>query len=329
MTAIVKTKTKQPDYLTVDLNDKGEFAVQGLYFFDTAKIYYQLSNDKDKTITSTATFTFDNNFVKAPTQGKEQLKNFVTPLKTDSSTLLKSVNLAAIKRSEQSTLGKTQVLQEVTIVRQKKSIREKLEEEYTSGFFSGGDGYTFAMEEDPAAGASMGILQYLQGKVPGLQINTTGGQTATWRGSNTSIFLNESPADIQQLQSININDVALIKVFRPPFFGATGGGSGGAIGVYTKKGASLNSNFTGLPSANIPGYSAVREFYSPDYSAANANPLEKDYRTTLYWNPAVYFDKNSRRITIPFYNSDNCKKIRVIVEGINELGVLTREEKVF
>ena len=40
-------------------------------------------------------------------------------------------------------------------------------------------------------------------------------------------------------------------------------------------------------------------------------------------------DKTTRRITIPFYNSDNCKKIRVIVEGLNENGLFTREEKVF
>ena len=40
-------------------------------------------------------------------------------------------------------------------------------------------------------------------------------------------------------------------------------------------------------------------------------------------------DKSTRRIKIPFYNNDNCKKIRVIIEGMNKAGLLTREEKVF
>ncbi len=329
LTAILKTKVGQPNYLSIQMNDKGEFNADGLYFFDTAKVYYQLSNDKDKTYTSTASFLFNNSFAKAPLLSKEQLNNYYMPDKTDSSALSKSIALAATKSKEESSLGKVQVLQEVKVITQKKSLKEKLDKEYTSGFFSGGDGYTFALEEDPAATASFGVLQYLQGKVPGLQINTTGGTTATWRGSNTSIFLNESPSDLGMLQGLSMNDVAMIKVFRPPFMGGMGGGAGGAIAIYTKKGASLNSSFTALPSSVVYGYSTVRQFYSPDYSEKNTDAFTKDYRTTLYWNPNVYFDHNSRRITLPFYNNDNTKKLRIIVEGINENGVLTREEKIF
>ena len=329
LSAILKTKNKPAAYYNIPVNDKGEFYEAGLYFFDTAKLYYQLSNDNEKTVTASASFYFNNSFIKAPLLSNEQVSSFYMPDKTDSSTLLKNINLASLTRNEQSVLNKTQTLQEVKIVTQKKSLKEKLDQEYTSGFFSGGDGYTFTLEDDPSSQAAMGILEYLQGKVPGLQISTSGGQSASWRGSSTSFFLNESQADVSMLQTVNIRDVALIKVFRPPFMGGAGGGAGGAIAIYTKKGAAANSSFTALPFTNIYGYSAVREFYSPDYSIANAGPVAKDYRTTLYWNPHVYFDKNSRRITLPFYNNDNCKKIRVIVEGINEMGVLTREEKIF
>ena len=82
-----------------------------------------------------------------------------------------------------------------------------------------------------------------------------------------------------------------------------------------------------MPLALINGYSAIKEFYSPDYEK-NPEPDVKDYRTTLYWNPNLYFDKNTRRATIPFFNSDNAKKIRITIEGINETGQLTREEKI-
>jgi hypothetical protein len=140
--------------------------------------------------------------------------------------------------------------------------------------------------------------------------------------------LNEINSDVSQLQNINMNDVAMIKIFRPPFFGAMGGGAGGAIAVYTKKGAALNNNFKGLDFTNIVGYSVIKQFYSPNYETEN-DPTVSDYRTTLYWNSFLLMDKSNRRITIPFYNSDNCKKLRVIIEGINELGQLTREEKIF
>ncbi|MBC7424777.1 MAG: hypothetical protein H7334_15160, partial [Ferruginibacter sp.] len=79
---------------------------------------------------------------------------------------------------------------------------------------------------------------------------------------------------------------------------------------------------------NLQGYSVIKQFYSPNYETTN-DPTIADYRTTLYWNPYLLFDKTTRRVTVPFYNSDNCKKIRVIIEGVNEAGQLTREEKIF
>jgi hypothetical protein len=33
-----------------------------------------------------------------------------------------------------------------------------------------------------------------------------------------------------------MNDIAIVKAFPPPFFGAPGGGNGGGIAVYTKRG---------------------------------------------------------------------------------------------
>jgi hypothetical protein len=125
-----------------------------------------------------------------------------------------------------------------------------------------------------------------------------------------------------------MSDVAMIKVFNPPFFGAAGGGAGGAVAIYTKKGDQIINSTKGLDFVSISGYTPLKEFYSPDYSK-DADINKNDYRTTLYWNPHLTFDKSNRRISIPFYNSDNCKKIRVVIEGMNDQGKLTREEKFF
>jgi hypothetical protein len=167
--------------------------------------------------------------------------------------------------------------------------------------------------------------------VAGLQISMdgSGNASATWRGGTPTIFLDENPIDMQSIQTISMTDVALIKVFPPPFMGGVGGSPGGAIAIYTKKGSERdNSLVKGLDFSILIGYSTIKEFYSPDYETKN-DPTVGDYRTTLYWKPFVIMDKKTRRITIPFYNSDNCKKIRVIIEGMNENGQLTREEKVF
>ncbi|MEI9935350.1 MAG: hypothetical protein WDM71_11005 [Ferruginibacter sp.] len=205
-----------------------------------------------------------------------------------------------------------------------------MNEEYTSGFFSSEDAHTFILENDPTANGSLSILNYLQGKVAGLQISIDGGgnATATWRGSSTSFYRDEFNTDISSIADIPMSDVAMIKVFPPPFFGGVSGGSGGAIAVYTKKGGGDNSLVKGLDASTIIGYSAVKEFYSPDYDQTN-DLVQTDLRTTLYWNPVLLMDDKKRRITIPFYNNDNCKKIKVVIEGMNELGQLTREEKIF
>ena len=134
--------------------------------------------------------------------------------------------------------------------------------------------------------------------------------------------------DIAMLQSTPMSSVAMIKVFDPPFFGAMGGGPGGAVAIYTKKGGSDNGMVKGLNSVNLHGYTPLRQFYMPNYEKNNSIDVA-DYRTTLYWNPFLLMGKKERRITIPFFNNDKCKKIRVIIEGINELGQLTREEKIF
>jgi hypothetical protein len=325
LTGFVKTKNSSSNFINIPLNTEGQFRVTGIYLFDTARLYYQINNDKDKRLTSSASFSFKNEIASAPTASANLLSSLFYNLKLDSSYLQKNAKLAALQRSFLES-NKIKTLDVVKVIGKTKTLKQKLEEQYTSGFFSGADGYTFTMEDDPFAQSASSVLDYLRGKVAGLQIGPTG-TSATWRGSETSIFLNETTTDIGMLQSVSMNDVALIKVLRPPFFGATGGGAGGAIAIYTKKGGD-NSAVKGLDFTLIYGYSAIKEFYMPDYEKTSDTNLP-DYRTTLYWNPFLIMDKKNRRIKIPFYNSDNCKKIRVVIEGINKIGQFTSEEKIF
>jgi hypothetical protein len=326
LTGIITTKNKMNNYVNIPLNEKGQFRVTGIYLFDTAKLYYQINNDKDKRLTSIASFSFKNEIAPTPPASLKLLSSLYINFKSDSTGLQKNARLAALQRTLFEN-NKVKTMEDVKVFSKVKSLKQKLEEEYTSGFFSGGDGYTFSMEDDLSASSALSVLDYLQGKVAGLQINTSGEESVSWRGSTTSVFLDETSTDLSQLQSVSMSNVAMIKVFRPPFFGASGGGAGGAIAVYTKKGGN-NSNAKGLDFTLIYGYSTIREFYMPDYEKTNGNE-QPDYRSTLFWNPFLIFDKKNRRIKIPFFNSDNCKKFRVVIEGINNMGQLTREEKIF
>ncbi|MET0391980.1 MAG: hypothetical protein ABW019_02515 [Chitinophagaceae bacterium] len=328
LSVILKTQKNTGQFLMVPVNRKGEFVINDLIFYDTAKLYYQFNNDKNKRLTSLASFDFRNSFIGAPTRPLTGIQPVWMPVLPDSLTRKKNELLTRQRMDEFFEGQKVKLLEGVEVTARQKTPQQKMDEEYTSGLFRGGDGYTFLTSDDPFARSAMSVLAYLQGKVPGLTITGNGPDAAlSWRGGTPSLFMNEMNTDVDMIQSISMNDVAMIKVFRPPFFGAVGGGAGGAIAVYTKKGELANNSVSGLNFVSVVGYSPVREFYSPDYTTADKN--KNDYRTTLYWNPYLLFDKNNRRISIPFYNNDNAKKIRVIIEGINEQGKLTREEKIF
>jgi hypothetical protein len=176
----------------------------------------------------------------------------------------------------------------------------------------------------------MNALQYLQGKVAGLQIHGSGADySLDRRGSTPALFIDEMPADVELLTNIAMTDVAYIKVIDPPFMGAVGGGAGGAIAVYTKKGGeSVRNNIPGLSKGTLVGYSALKQFYSPDYATSSPLHEVEDVRSTLYWNPFLLTDKANRKVKIQFYNNDVSNSLRVVIEGMNEVGRLTRVEQV-
>lgn len=115
------------------------------------------------------------------------------------------------------------------------SYRDRLNERYTSGLFSGESAYLFVPQNDPSAYSSLTLFQYLQGRVAGLVINNSRpyAPQVQWRMSRTVFFLDEMPVDAATIALLNVNDIGLVKVFRPPFVGAAGNGPGGAIAVYT------------------------------------------------------------------------------------------------
>jgi hypothetical protein len=329
LTGFLVLPNNSQQILSVPVPSDGKFSIPGIFFYDTAKLYYQFNNDKDKILTTKALFDFKSNFLLTPPKMKTDSAMAARNIIVDTQMLARNRQFAQRNIQIIEDQKKVQTLASVEVVAKKKSKAEIMDEEYTSGFFKGGDGYTFVAEDDPTAAGSMSVLNYLQGKVAGLQITGSGSQMSlSWRGGTPSLYLNEMIGDVSLIQSLPMTDVAMVKVFRPPFFGGSGGGSGGAIAVYTKKGKAANDNVKGLDFARVAGYTPPRQFYSPDYSKADQAAVAEDYRTTLFWNPYVMTEKNSRRILFTFYNNDVTKKIRVVIEGVNADGKLTRMEKI-
>jgi hypothetical protein len=304
-----------------------KFTLPGITFYDTATIYYQFS--KDKKAEKEMSLAFSNNFYK----GVKSISLVDRPVRLDVDTTgLARTKFLADKLYQ---LGSKfdpagNVLQTVTVRTKVKSRLQELDDKYASGLFKGSDGYFFDLTTGNAPGA-FDIFSYLQGKVAGLQITGSGPNTSlTWRGSQTSLFLNEMPSDPSMISTININEIAYIKVLRPPFLGSFGGGAGGAVAIYTKKGGDIKQTpGKGLNKSIVTGYSSPKEFYSPNYKDLSASSeVAADYRSTLFWKPVILTDGSRQKVRVEFYNNDITKAFRVVLEGVNEIGKMIRIEKV-
>jgi len=318
-----KDSSKKMFFLPVDKN--GLFEDKTSFFYDTSRIYYSI-NGKSKNNSYVVHFENGllNQSLKKLNLGADAFNNYWS----DSLARIK-LNSIFLEQERQKKLLASMTLSEVVVKSKTKSAVQVLDEKYATGFFAGGDGISFDLSSDANMVAAIDILTYLQAKVPGLTINLGGQPSATWRGSNTQFFLNEMTTTIDQVQSINITDISYIKAMRPPFFGAMGGGSGGAISIYTKKGEynrGGNVNSKGMEYKVLGGYSVFKEFYNPSYDKPAEN-FEIDNRATLYWNPYLLTNKKSSRVRIEFFNNDISKKLQIVLEGINANGRLARVVK--
>ena len=122
---------------------------------------------------------------------------------------------------------------------------EELNNAYCSGLFSTIDGtyFDFISDENTASASSyINILDWMQGRVAGLQIyNFRGNRVPFIRNNPAAVFVDEMRVDAGFLDALSVNDIAMIKVIKTPFLGGWGG-SGGAIAIYTKDGDEGETN---------------------------------------------------------------------------------------
>ena len=115
-----------------------------------------------------------------------------------------------------------------------KTIEEKLNEEYCSGMFKSADGTIFDMTAIDNASTYLNILDWLQGRVAGLQVYQTGYgvRIPVIRGTVAGVYVDEMPVSLSYLNALSSGDIAMIKIIKTPFMGGFNGG-GGAIAIYT------------------------------------------------------------------------------------------------
>jgi len=318
---VITQKEKDGNKISfVPVEPNGTFNDPSAILFDTAHIYYQLS----KSIKNASLKFMEDKL--PPMARKITASGYYNNQSGDTTGFgyhfrLSDEMVNLMKQFE----GK--VLDNVTIKTKTKTPIQILDEKYASGMFSGGDGYQFDLINDPFAVSAFNIFTYLQGKVPGLTVNTNTG-ALSWRGGSPALLLDEMNVQPDLITSLSVNDIAYVKVFRPPFMGVSGGGSG-AIAIYTRKGSDAKPEpGKGLSSNSVSGYTTIRQFYSPNYASFSPANEKKDLRTTLYWNPQVITSGLKNKVVVSFFNNDVTKRFRVIIEGMAKDGRLAHVEQI-
>jgi hypothetical protein len=321
-------------FLTQTTDSMGSFVFPGLLFNDTATIHVQGKNEA----------------------GKNNLDVVIEPVfkSTEASqTNIEMLNEPASIPSKMAGL-KYKISVENRKFQQKNKMPEqkkKSEENIVGdGHFRLYESADFVLEVKPFEQSYSNVLDYMVGKVPGVDINgddvrirgasgfgngslplflidgipLSGNQTInlpvevsrnTETNEGTFSIMNDQL--IQTVKAIPISDVQKIEVLKSPqnlaVFGVKG--ANGVIAIYTRRGEPTTGN---LMSKNIienkvVGYLKYRKFYSPKYTL-EIDKEQPDLKTLLYWNSEV--TTKYGKADIRFFSSDQPGKYIVVAEGI-------------
>ena len=311
----------------VPIQKDGSFVIDRINMVDSAQLSIQVDIKGGKKQKISLSYQQMGLFNTAPSY----VNTFNSPVPSFSPKRLPTYSYDAYQKKDES---------EVVVYSNVKSTMEAMDKKYANGLFRGGDALNFSMLT-PNAQSFPTVFHYLMGKVPGMQISfgpdTLNGLSGIWGmpnikwrsnyGDDVKLFLNEFLIKPDRLLEININDIAYIKVFRPPFLGAALGAPNGAIAFYTKLGDENNGipRDSKMTSFMIKGFTKPPIISQPNYSIAN-NRAVIDQRITLLWAPTIHLNQDKPKMTLVYYNNDRSKKHRLILEGVKQNGEIIRRD---
>ncbi|GAB3416015.1 hypothetical protein [Niabella aquatica] len=298
-------------------DSSGYFNIDSMIFYDKMRILFSDVRGKK------------SKFITVKLDGDSLTRKYNIPpitLPFDSSETVNTAKMMSAYNDYNKAAGLT--LENVTVKARQKTEQEKLDEQYASGLFAGGiNGRTLDLRNENYSGS---IFQYLQGRIAGLTVSgTPGNYVLSFRGggfggSNVSLFLDEIPTDASMIESISVNEIAMVKLL-PNSVATPGGGT--VLAIYMKKGIELSASLespTDIITYN--GYTVVKEFYNPDYDKQPGNE-KADNRLTMAWYPTIFVADVNPKIPVIFYNNDRTKRFKIVAEGITKDGRMLMIEK--
>jgi hypothetical protein len=318
---IFSNSNQSTSFHQIKTDDKGFFTLNGLVFEDALKVSYQLNTDQ-KIPKEQVQVILQPNFEFTPYKGSMPESQYQLARREANEILPDEISKSVISKKNQKMFSeKVTDIEEVKLKGQKQDLTKKMNKELSSSLFKSGNEVVFDFVNDNNNSGNTNVLQWLQGRVAGLQIQSQGGSYIPMlRGARVAMYLDEMPADASYISSIAISDIAMVKVIKGYFAGSFGGGSG-AIAVYTRRGGISGSPDTSakpsmLKQISLKGYQKETSFTSPDYSNEEFKNISQDVRSVLYWNP--YVEVSQEPAKVQFYNNDEAKNYKIIIVGFDK-----------
>jgi len=300
------SKDRKKHIVNLPVNPQGSFNQHDLFFYDSVQVVYKF-NHASKLNSSTEISLYSSLLpALSPAVARDPAYAWI---KVPDVILEKELNGNIVETNNYATPSKDM---SYSVTPRQDGVRGNSETvaHYLSTMFA--DLRFAASLKDPGAGTG-------DGRFASYTIN---GPSAL--RNNVNISLDESPVAMDDLKSVSMKEVLFLK-----FVAKTNQRGLPTLAISSRQALEqgrIIENKTGL--AVVTGYTPAREFYAPHYSNDKIVDYQaSDFRSTLYWNPAVRLDRTHRKVTLVFYNNDISDKFRIVVEGMNQDGKLTRIEE--
>ncbi|HNF42879.1 MAG TPA: hypothetical protein PLT49_04385, partial [Ferruginibacter sp.] len=318
---------QRKEYLVTKTDKNGKFSADGLVFFDTVSVYYQLADHSEEKNEITVELSVSPDLSVTGNEARAaQLACTVTLAIPDTLEAAKDNGSSEPPRKDQKTLKEVSVK---TYKAPPKTNTQKFIEENVSGQHNQA---AFLRDEidliaHPQTIDTRPLFEFLRGRMASVQVTiSTRGEVKlnTTGGAPIGVYLDdmEVTQDLDMVTNLRVSDVALVRYYGMPlkprlegtktkysgFFGTGNGGGGGDLMIYTKKGFVPTEQMTrGLSRIRITGYST-------DMPVKSAVPLPGSARS-VYWKPNWQI-AGPQTIFIGL-SADDLKNTCLLIEGLN------------
>jgi hypothetical protein len=301
--------------LPIQTNEKGNFTVSKLYFYDSTEMAFQTAGKRKKF------------------EGAVTLQNREVPVteKLNPDLAFTIVKVESLQRTKlPGNMSEEPMTEKISIIPEERVEEGQLYKENVSQVYAKAD-FSFSGEE-LIKSSRTSLVSALRGRVPGLTVANGYiriGSPSNFMGAATTeplviidgVQITSGGTDrLNQISPENVERVDVIKYGGGAVYGSRG--ANGVIIVTTRNDINTVNNqsisdFDQI--VKVMGYSVPTTFGAPDYSKVQDNKGQADKRSTLYWAPKVVTDKIGNA-SVTFYAADISTRYKILVEGVSAAG---------